>query len=100
MVSVKTRFFRKGSKESLDFVIDEAGLVKLEHFGKRFNMQPFFAQVFCQTDRNLIQVVILPVDSIGLKLDKVKNGYALRFRGGTGTRRLIRVHGHLPRTRL
>lgn len=77
-VSVKTRLFRTGSRESRNFVIDKLHLAKLHSFATRFDMRPLFAQVVCLADEKIIQVFVLPVDRIADLLRPARHGFALR----------------------
>jgi Holliday junction resolvase len=77
-VSVKTRLFRPGSKESRNFVVDYPHIEKLTGFANRFDMRSLFAQVVCESDQKLIQVFVFPVDRIRDLLQAVQHGFALR----------------------
>jgi Holliday junction resolvase len=87
-ISVKTRLFRAGSKESRSFVIAKEHLEKLEHFANSFRLESLFAQVVCLEDEKTIHVCILSMDFIR-KLNKTKHeGYALRMQRKSDIERL------------
>ena len=77
-ISVKTRLFRAGSKESRAFVIENEHLEKLEHFANRFKLTPLFAQVVCLADENKIHICVLSTPFIK-ELPKGKYGFCLRM---------------------
>ncbi len=58
-VSVKTRLFRFGSKESRGVVIERSHLEKLEHFANQFDMIPLFALVLCLADEQAVHPLLL-----------------------------------------
>ena len=78
-ISVKTRMFKTGSKESLAFVAVEQHLKKLDYFASQFGMTPLFALVICIVDERKIHLVLARSEDIREKLPKVKHGYAFRF---------------------
>ena len=78
-VSVKTRMFKEGSKESRVFVIEEDHLSKLEHFASRFGMSSVFALVVSLVDERMMHLLIMPVKDLKNGLPKVRHGYSLRF---------------------
>jgi hypothetical protein len=78
-VSVKARLFRPGSRESRVTVIESDHLRKLRIFAERFAMIPLLAQVVCLADDKLIHLFLLKVEQIESVLQKVKNGYSIRF---------------------
>lgn len=78
-VSVKTRLFRKGSRESLGFVVERGHIQKLENFADQFGMVPVFALLVCLSDEHLIHLIIMPVDELKKNLPEVKHGYSIRF---------------------
>lgn len=79
-ISVKTRLFREGSKESLNFVATRDHLNKLDHFAKQFgNMIPLFALAICIADENSIHLMISKTEDIRKNLPEVKDGYSFRF---------------------
>lgn len=78
-VSVKTRLFKSGSKESRGFVAEELHLNKLEHFAEQFGMVPLFALLLCLADEKAIHLMIARAEDIRKGLRKVKHGYAFRF---------------------
>lgn len=81
-ISVKTRLFRKGSKESLVFVVEKAHIQKLEYFANQFGMVPLFALLVCLSDEHLIHLIIMPVGELKKNLPEVKHGYSIRFSTG------------------
>ncbi len=82
-VSVKTRLFKSGSKESLAFVVEELHLGKLDHFASQFGMVSMFALVVCIADENTIHLLLVRADDIRAELPRVKHGYACRFAKST-----------------
>lgn len=88
-ISVKTRLFRKGSKEGRHFVITEDHREKLEYFAARFSLTSLFAQVVCLEDDNKIHVCVLSMDFIKtLPPAKSEGSYALRMQRKTDLDRL------------
>jgi len=82
-VSVKTRLFRAGSRESRAFVVDKRHLDKLEYFAQQFGMCPMFALVVCIADENAIHLMMSRAEDIQQRLPEVKHGYAFRFAKST-----------------
>jgi hypothetical protein len=82
-VSVKTRLFKSGSKESLGFVVEEIHLDKLDHFASQFGMIPMFALVVCIADERAMHLLLTRAEDIRAELPKVKHGYACRFAKST-----------------
>ena len=78
-ISVKTRLFRKNSKESRMVVISSDHLEKLEVFSQQFGMQSIFAQLICLADDTTIHLFMLRSSRIPDVFDKVKHGYSLKF---------------------
>ena len=78
-ISVKTRLFREGSKESLMMVVEDTHIKKLENFSKQFGITPVFAAVICIAGNKTIHLFMMPVSKIHNILPKVKNGHSLRF---------------------
>ena len=78
-ISVKTRMFRTGSKESQVFVVEKDHLAKLEHFAVQFGLRPVFALVISLVDERMIHVLIMPVTNLKNSLPEVKHGYSIRF---------------------
>ena len=78
-VSVKTRLYKKGSKESLAFLVEYDHIKKLENFASQFKMDAVFAQLLCLSDENAIHLIMMPVAKLKEKLPKVKYGYRYSF---------------------
>jgi hypothetical protein len=78
-ISVKTRMFKRGTKESRTYTIEDNHLEKLKHYSKLFNLTPLFSFAVCLVDEKSIYVFIMPVDNIDTILKKVQNGYSLNF---------------------
>jgi len=78
-VSVKTRLYKKGSKESLAFLVEYDHIKKLENFATRFKMDAIFAQLLCLTDERALHLIMMPVAKLKKKLTKVKYGYRYSF---------------------
>jgi len=78
-ISVKTRLFKEGSKESLSFVVEEDHLNKLDYFAHQFGMIPMYAHVLCLADEKCIHLVIVRVEDIRTNLKKVQHGYVFSF---------------------
>lgn len=82
-ISVKTRLFGIGSKESLAFQAEYDHLAKLEHFADQFGMIPMFAFVFCIADEHAMHLLMAQVKDIRTGLPQTKHGYAFRFAKST-----------------
>ena len=82
-ISVKTRLFRSGSKESLAFQAEYRHLDKLDHFASQFGMIPMFALVVCIADEDAIHLILSRVEDIRKHLPKVQHGYTFRFAKST-----------------
>lgn len=78
-ISVKTRFFKSGSKESKMVTIEDSHIEKLEEFSKLFGLKSIFSLVVCLSDLKKIYVIIIPVNKIHSILKKTKNGYSIGF---------------------
>ena len=78
-ISVKTRMFKKGSKESQVFVVEKEHLAKLEHFATQFKMRPVFALLIILVDEGMMHLMIMPVADLKNSLPEVKHGYSIRF---------------------
>ena len=78
-VSVKTRMFRKGSVESRGTGFDSDHLKKLEHFAKRFNLDPVVAHAACMIDDHKIHLFMIRVADIHLHIKKCKGGYSFQY---------------------
>ena len=78
-VSVKTRLFRDGSKESRVVVVEDDHIKRLEGFSKQFGMIPVFAQVICIADEKVIHLFMMSVSKIRNVLPRTAHGYSLRF---------------------
>ncbi|MBL0143840.1 MAG: hypothetical protein IPP91_17485 [Betaproteobacteria bacterium] len=77
-VSVKTRLFRPGSKESLNFVVEKGHIDKLNYFATQFDMTPLFALALCLSDEKTIHLLVIPAANL-TDLPRAKHGVALRF---------------------
>jgi len=82
-ISVKTRLFKSGSKESLAFQAEYQHLDKLDRFANQFGMVPMFALVICIADEDAIHLLLARAEDIRTGLPKVKHGYAFRFAKST-----------------
>ena len=78
-ISVKTRLFKTGSKESLVFQAEYQHLDKLDYFARQFGMIPMFGLVICIADENAIHLLLAKVEDIRNGLPKTKHGYSFRF---------------------
>jgi Holliday junction resolvase len=78
-VSVKTRLFRPGSKESRGYVIKWEDLRKLAVFSDRFGMVPLLAQVACLADKKLIHLFLFQAKQLAGVLPEVEHGYRIAF---------------------
>jgi len=78
-ISVKTRSFKKGTRESLSCTISFDSIEKLKFFSDQFGLIPLFSQVICLQDSNQIMVFILPINNIDKFFKKAQNGYILNF---------------------
>jgi len=77
-VSVKTRLFKPGSKESLSFVVEREHIEKLNHFAKQWDMVPLFALVLCLSDERTIHLLVIRSADLS-KLHEAKHGFSFRF---------------------
>jgi len=77
-VSVKTRLFRPGSKESLNFVVEKQHIDKLKHFATQFKMTPLFALALCLSDERTIHLLVIPAANLK-DLPPAEHGAAFRF---------------------
>lgn len=78
-ISVKTRMYRSGSIESRGTVFEAAHLDKLDHFAKRFDLEPVLAHAVCLTDDRVIHLFIIRSIDIRTHLKAVKHGYGFQF---------------------
>ena len=78
-ISVKTRLFKTGSKESQVFVVEKHHIAKLENFAAQFGMVPIFALLVSLADEHMIHLVIMPVAELKNNLPEVEHGYSIRF---------------------
>jgi Holliday junction resolvase len=78
-MSVKTRMFKTGSKESQVFVVEKDHLAKLEHFATQFGMLLVFALLISLIDECMMHLLIMPVADLKKSLPEVKHGYSIRF---------------------
>ncbi|MCA9236758.1 MAG: hypothetical protein KDA44_14885 [Planctomycetales bacterium] len=78
-VSVKSRMFRAQSRESRMTVFTRDHLDKLEHFAKRFQLDPVIAQVVCIVDRSIMHLFMLRAKDVRKKLKSGKHGFSLHF---------------------
>jgi hypothetical protein len=78
-ISVKTRLFRPGSKESRMIMVYSSGIKKLENFSEQFERKPVFAQVICFADEKIIHLLMIRTSDIKNVLPEIKNGYSIRF---------------------
>ncbi|HAY78347.1 MAG TPA: hypothetical protein DCY79_00920, partial [Planctomycetaceae bacterium] len=78
-VSVKTRLYRQGTKESRGTVFTYDHLDKLEHFAKRFDLDPVLAHAVCMEDDHIIHLFMIRTEDIRKRLAAVKHGHRLQF---------------------
>jgi hypothetical protein len=78
-VSVKTRQYRHGSRESRGFVFEYSHLKKLEYFAKRFDLDPIIAHAVCIADDHALHLFMLRVADVRTKLKAVKLGYRFQY---------------------
>jgi len=78
-ISVKTRLFRHGSKESRMMPVEKSHLKKLEHFATQFGMTGIFAQIVCLADDQTIHMFMMKSQCIPKILGKTKTGYSILF---------------------
>ena len=78
-ISVKTRLFKSGSKESKMFTVEESHISKLEDFCNMFKLKPLFSIAVCLADLNKIYVIIVSIKDLKKTLKKTKNGYSIGF---------------------
>lgn len=78
-VSVKTRTFRRGTRENRMVVVAQDNLTKLQRFADQFVLTPLFAQVACIADTQTIHVFMVLKNRIPAILREVQHGYSLSF---------------------
>ena len=78
-VSVKTRRYKAGSIESRGTVIEFDHLQKLEHFAKRFDLDPVFAHVVSIVDDKIIHLFMIRTEDIKNSITPGKYGYPLNY---------------------
>jgi hypothetical protein len=78
-VSVKSRLFRPGSRESRVTIIDSDHLRKLGVFADRFVMVPLLAQVVSLADDRVVHLFVFHAADLDAVLPAVKNGFSIRF---------------------
>ena len=90
-VSVKTRWFKDDSKESLMYNLDSNHIEMLKYFSEIFGLTPLFSLLICLNDENkfyLISVKIEDIPDIFNKTGsekkpnskgKIKHGYSIKF---------------------
>lgn len=81
-VSVKTRLFREGSKESKVFVVEKEHLDKLRFFAAKFNVKTIFTQIIAIADRRKINAYSIDLENLDY-LPEVKLGHSLRIDSAT-----------------
>jgi len=81
-VSVKTRWFKKGSKESKMYNIESTHLDKLKYFSESFGLEPLFSLLVCMSDMGkliLFTVKVSDIENIESSFRKTKVGYSFKF---------------------
>ena len=78
-VSVKTRKYHEGSRESRMANIQKKHLAALEHFANRFQLSPVFAHVACVVDDAMIHLFMVRMDDVLRHLKETKHGYSLTY---------------------
>ena len=81
-ISVKTRKFKKDSKESRMYTIEQSHLDNLEYFAEKFKMVAVLAIVIAIEGEKKLEAFIVKVEDIKQQKDlfsKVKNGYSFNF---------------------
>jgi hypothetical protein len=78
-ISIKTRYFWKGTSESTMYVITDKDLEHLKNYSEKFNFISLFAVVICYAHINKIYVFLLPTKEIDEILHKTVHGYSLNF---------------------
>ena len=71
--------YKAKTVETRGTVIEFDHLEKLEHFAKRFKLDPIFAHVVSIVDDKTIHLFMLRVVDIREHLDEVRHGYRIRF---------------------
>ncbi len=78
-VSVKTRVYKKNSKEGLAFLVEFDHIKKLENFARQFKLNAIFAQVLCLTGEDTMHLIMMSVAKLKKTLRKAQDGYAYSF---------------------
>jgi len=79
-ISVKTRLFKKDSKESRVFAVKKSDLDKLKYFANQFGMVPLFALLIIVVDEQMMHLLLMPVAELKQNLPKTKHdGRSIRF---------------------
>ena len=81
-ISVKTRKFKNGSKESRMYTIEQGHLDNLKYFAEKFKMVAVLVIVIAIEDEKKLEAFIVKVKDIEKQKDlfsKVKNGYSFNF---------------------
>lgn len=78
-VSVKTRWYKEGSKESRMFNIENTHLDKLKYFSNIFGLEPLFSLIINMSDNRMIILFTVKVSDIEASFKKTKAGYSFNF---------------------
>ncbi len=80
-ISVKTRNFKTGSKETRGYNIEYTHIEKLKHFAAQFALEPVIAYVVNVDDEKTIELYIVKINDLEESdiLKKVQHGYYLNL---------------------
>jgi len=78
-ISVKTRCFKKESKESRMYNIESAHLDKLRYFSDSFGLESLFSLLVCISDDKKLILFTVKVVDIESCFRKTKAGYSFKF---------------------
>ena len=78
-ISVKTRVFRPGSRESRSYVIEQGHVDKVKLFAQRYAMTALLAHVVCLADEKRVHLFVLPIADIQSVARPCKWGYHIRY---------------------
>jgi len=78
-VSVKTRWFKNGSKESRMYNIESKHLDNLNYFCSIFDLTPIFSLLICLSDENSLYLLSFKVSDIPRLFSETKVGFSMKF---------------------
>src|SRR5690554_3089257 len=78
-ISVKTRRYKKESRETKGTVFTYDHIEKVEFFANRFGMIPALVHIVAINDDNTIHVFLMKTEDMKNNFDKVQHGLRIRF---------------------